>query len=123
MNQDMELTGQRNETCITLQPSPTCASICGHKSFSGDAMETFSIRDLRDRTGDLVRGAEAGELALVAKHGHPVFLALPFDETLVREGVLAALALKLFDTDVVSLGKAARIARLSQEAFITLCGT
>ena len=86
-------------------------------------METFSIRDLRDRTGDLVRGAEAGELALVAKHGHPVFLALPFDETLVREGVLAALALKLFDTDVVSLGKAARIARLSQEAFITLCGT
>lgn len=32
-------------------------------------METFTIRDLRERTGELVRGAEAGQLSLVTKHG------------------------------------------------------
>ena len=42
-------------------------------------MDTFSIRDLRERTGDLVRDAEAGKLSLVTKHGQPVFLAVPFD--------------------------------------------
>ncbi len=86
-------------------------------------METFSIRDLRDRTGDLVRGAEAGKLALVVRHGRPVFLAVPFDELLVREGIMAALALKLFDMEVVSLGKAARLAEMNREDFIELCAT
>lgn len=32
-------------------------------------MDTFTIRDLRERTGDLVRHAEAGKLSLVTKHG------------------------------------------------------
>jgi prevent-host-death family protein len=43
-------------------------------------METFTVRDLRERTGDLIRGAEAGQLAVVTKHGRPVFVAVPFDD-------------------------------------------
>ena len=38
-------------------------------------METFSIRDLRERTGELARTAEAGQLSIVTKHGRPVFIA------------------------------------------------
>jgi hypothetical protein len=38
-------------------------------------MEIFTIRDLRERTGDLVRNAEEGHLAIVARHGHPLFVA------------------------------------------------
>jgi len=85
-------------------------------------MDTFSIRDLRERTGDLVRDAEAGKLSLVTKHGQPVFLAVPFDESLLREGVRVALAVKLFDDEVVSLGKAAKLAGMPQSEFIDHLG-
>lgn len=81
-------------------------------------METFTIRDLRERTGDLVRGAEAGKLALVTKHGQGVFMAMPFDENMLRSGVGIALAVKLFDEEAVSLGKAAKLAGVSQIEFI-----
>jgi prevent-host-death family protein len=73
-------------------------------------MQTFSIRDLQDRTGELVREAESGRLSVVTKHGQPVFVAVPFDEALLREGVAVALAARLFDEETISLGKAARVA-------------
>lgn len=81
-------------------------------------METFSIRDLRERTGDLVRNAENGQLAVVAKHGHPLFVAVPLDEALLRSGVHVALAIKLFQDGALSLGKAAKLAGLDYEAFV-----
>jgi predicted HTH domain antitoxin len=86
-------------------------------------VETFTIRDLRERTGDLVRGAEAGKLALVTKHGQGVFMAMPFDEDMLRSGVHIALAVKLFDEEVVSLGKAAKLAGVSQIEFINHLGS
>lgn len=82
------------------------------------AVETFSVRDLRERTGELVRQAEAGHLSLVAKHGHPLFVAVPLDEHLLEQGVGVALACRLFADKVVSLQKAARLAGLPVEAFI-----
>ena len=35
-------------------------------------MEIFSIRDLRERTGEPVREAEAGHVSIVAKDGRPL---------------------------------------------------
>lgn len=84
-------------------------------------METFTIRDLRERTGDLVRDAEAGKLSLVTKHGQPIFLAVPFDETLIRAGVRIDLALKLFDEEVLSTGQAARLAGVPLAEFLEIC--
>ena len=84
-------------------------------------MQTFTIRDLRDRTGERVRDAEAGKLSVVTKDGQPVFVAVPFDETLLREGVNVALAIKRFDEDVLSLGQAARMAGLSLAEFMEEC--
>ena len=80
-------------------------------------METFTVRDLRERTGDLIRGAEEGKLSVVTKHGAPVFVAVPFDEILLREGLSIALAVHLFDEEQISLGKAALLARMSREEF------
>ena len=85
-------------------------------------MDAFTIRDLRERTGELIRGAEAGELSIVTKHGQPVFVAVPFDETLLKEGVGVALAVRLFDDEVISLGKAAKLAGMPQAEFIDLLG-
>ena len=50
-------------------------------------MDTFTVRDLRERTGELIRDAESGQLSVITKHGRPVFVALPFDETLIKSGV------------------------------------
>lgn len=85
-------------------------------------MQTFTIRDLRDRTGDLVRDAEAGKLSIITKHGQPVFVAVPFDENLLKSGVNVALAARLFDEEKISLGQAAKLAGMSHSTFIDLLG-
>lgn len=36
-------------------------------------MDTFLLRDLPERIGELIHNAEAGKLSLVIKHGQPVF--------------------------------------------------
>ncbi len=81
-------------------------------------MQTFTIRDLRDRTAEIVRDAEAGKLSLVTKHGQPVFVAVPFDEALLRDGIHVALGARLFDEELLSLGKAARLAGMTLSEFM-----
>lgn len=86
-------------------------------------MQTFTIRDLRDRTGELVRDAEEGKLSIVTKHGQPVFVAVPFDEILIKHGVNVALSTRLFDEERITLGQGAKLAGMSQSAFIDLLGS
>jgi antitoxin (DNA-binding transcriptional repressor) of toxin-antitoxin stability system len=83
-------------------------------------METFSIRDLCERAGELVGEAEAGHLFVVATHGRPLFVAMPLDQHLLKEGV--AHSVRLFGENAASLGKAAKLARLSTEDFIARPG-
>jgi len=87
-----------------------------------EQLDVFTVRDLRQRTGDLIRDAENGRLALVTKHGRPAFLAVPFDERLLKHGVNKALALHLFQAGHVTLSQAARIAILPVEDFLDLLG-
>jgi len=81
-------------------------------------MDTFTVRDLRERTGELIRDAESGRLSVITKHGRPVFVAVPFDELLIREGIGLALALRLFQQAEISLGKAARLAGMERTEFL-----
>jgi|SRR6185437_5247203 len=98
-----------------------CAIKVGNK-VGAFPVETFSIRYLRERTGELVREAEAGHLSIFAKHGRPLFIAVPMDEHLLKEGVAVALAVRLFAEKSISLGKAAKLAQLSVEDFIGRLG-
>ena len=84
-------------------------------------MHTFTIRDLRDRTADIVRDAEAGKLSVVTRHGQPVFVAVPFDEVLLQEGVRVSLAMKLFDGGAVTLRQGAKLAGMSLSEFMAEC--
>jgi hypothetical protein len=36
-----------------------------------EPLDVFTVRDLRQRSGDLLRDAEQGRLALITKHGRP----------------------------------------------------
>jgi prevent-host-death family protein len=80
-------------------------------------MHTFSIRDLRERSGELTREAEAGHLSLITKRGQPLMVALPFSDTLLDRGARVALAEHLFKEGVLSLGKAARMAGMPYVLF------
>lgn len=81
-------------------------------------METFTVRDLREHTGALIHDAEIGKLSLVTKHGQPVFLAVPFSEDLIELGLRPSMAIKLFKEGTLTLGKAAKLAGQSIEAFM-----
>ena len=85
-------------------------------------MHTFTVRDLREHTGALIHDAELGKLSLITKHGHPVFLAVPFSEDLLELGLRLALAVKLYQDEVVTLEKAAKLAGQSVEWFIEKIG-
>lgn len=80
-------------------------------------MQSFSIRDLRERSGALSRETEQGNLALITKHGHPLFISVPFSEELLKEGVHVTLAVKLFKEGDISLGKAAKLAKMNYAEF------
>jgi len=85
-------------------------------------MEAFTVRDLREPTAELIRATERGNLAVVTKHGNPVFVAVPFDKLLLERGVRASLALRLFDDDALTAAQAAKVAGLSLEEFIQCVG-
>jgi len=69
-----------------------------------EPLDVFSVRDLRTRSGDLLKDAEAGQLAIITKHGRPAIL----------------LALSLFEQRRLTLAQAAKLAGISLDAFIDL---
>lgn len=83
-------------------------------------MQTFSIRDLRDRSGELTHEAEQGRMSLVTKHGQPLFVTLPFTEDLLQHGVRKVIALQLYKSHEISLGKAAELAGMAYVDFLSL---
>lgn len=87
-----------------------------------DDLDVFTARELRQRSGELLRDAEEGRMALITKHGRPALLALPFDDRLLRYGVARALALHLFEAGYVTLARGAKLADVSVEEFIELLG-
>lgn len=79
---------------------------------------TFSVRDLRERIGDLTRNVESGRLSLVTKRGKPLFVAVPCSEELLKEGVGFSLALELYRAEAVTAVRAARLADMPVAKFL-----
>jgi len=83
-------------------------------------MDVFSVRDLRLRSSELVRGAESGKISVITKHGRPSALTLPFDRRLLELGIDKDLALALFERRLLSMQKAAKLAQMTLDAFMDL---
>ena len=81
-------------------------------------IEVFTVRDLRLRSSELVREAEGGQVSIITKRGKPAVLALPFDGRLLDLGVDKDLAITLFERRLLTLGKAAKLAGVTQDAFM-----
>lgn len=86
-------------------------------------MKSFAVRDLREHTGELVRNAEAGRYSVVSKHGKPLFVALPFDDALLKAGVNVALADKLVQSGELSVSAGAKLAAMDYASYLRHLGT
>ena len=82
--------------------------------------EVFSARDLRNRSGGLLRQANEGGLSLITKHGQPAALAVPFDAQLLELGLHRRLAVSLYAEHLLTLTESAKLANLPVEQFLTL---
>lgn len=85
-------------------------------------MQTFGIRDLREKSGELTKAAEAGHLSIFTKRDRPFMVGIPFSENLLKQGVNINLAIHLFSQGVLSLPKAAKLAECSLEELIQTMG-
>jgi prevent-host-death family protein len=86
-------------------------------------MESFAIRDLREHTGDLVRNAENGQCSVISKHGKPLFVALPFDDAMLKAGVCVALADKLVQSGELSVSAGAKLAAMPYARYLQHLGS
>ena len=85
-----------------------------------DKIDVFSSRDLRIKSGLLIKYAEKGRISIITKHGKPVILTIPFNARLIESGLLKNLAIHLFENNIITLSKAAKIASISIEDFLEL---
>lgn len=83
-------------------------------------MKTVGVRALRENPGVLSQSAAAGEYVLVTNRNIPISLAIPFDDALLQSGVHLNVAVKLYEDGLLTLVKAAKLARLSVESFIEI---
>jgi len=81
-------------------------------------MGSISVEELARSPARLIEEAESGEVAIVTKDGRPLFLAVPYDERLAKEEVRLVVAVHLYEKEIVSLGRAAKIAGLPVGEFI-----
>ena len=85
-------------------------------------MKTIGVRALKDNPGLLSRSADSGELVLLTNRNNPISLSVPFTPELLETGVGVNLAIKLFEEEVLTLSKAAKLADMPVERFIALLG-
>jgi prevent-host-death family protein len=87
-----------------------------------NTLDVFSARDLRNRSGELLRETEAGNLTVITKHGRPAAITVPFDAELLELGLPTHLAVRLFEQRLITLAQASKLAGRSIEEFFAILG-
>jgi len=85
-------------------------------------IDVYSVRDLRNHSARLMADAEKGQLSIITKRGKPTIVAIPFGKQTLSLGVEKDLALNLFQSGVISMVKAARMAGVPITEFMDLLG-
>lgn len=85
-------------------------------------MHTLTDEELRRQPTQMLDDAQRGVPALVTVNGEAVMMSVPLGKGLASPAVLIELAARLFDSEQISLGLAARMAGLSQSEMIDELG-
>jgi predicted HTH domain antitoxin len=85
-------------------------------------MSTLTAEELEQQPKRLLDDARRGTSDVVTVQGEPVMLTLPLGETAGSSEERLALAVSLYERDVLSLGLAAKVAGLSYSQMIDELG-
>jgi|GEM_PF-503793 len=85
-------------------------------------MHTLTDEELKRQPTQMLDDAQRGEPALVTVNGEAVMMSVPLGKGVASPAVLLELAARLFDSEQISLGLAARIAGLSYSEMIDELG-
>jgi predicted HTH domain antitoxin len=85
-------------------------------------MDSMGIRALRENPGQLTKNAQAGKCTLLNNRNKVLAITIPFDQTLIEQGLKVKLAAALFSEQIITLVNAAKIAELPVETFIEKLG-
>lgn len=85
-------------------------------------MHTLTDDDLKRQPQAMLDDARRGEPALVTVNGEAVMMTVPLGKGLASPAVRLELAARLYDSEQLSLGLAARIAGLSHSEMIDELG-
>jgi len=83
-------------------------------------IDVFNLNELSQRSNELIQHAESGQFFLITKQERPTFLAIPFNQSLLENGVHRSIALNLFGANCLTLAQAARIANVTISDFLDL---
>ena len=83
-------------------------------------MQTMAIRDLKNNPSDLTKYLENDELVFVTKHGKPIGITMPLNENTLSIGIKKAVALELYKSGIISMGKMAEILQISKSEAMKL---
>lgn len=85
-------------------------------------MHTLTDDELSQSPARLLNEARQGALTIVTTQGQPLLAALPLTASGPSQDALVELAASLYERDLISLGRAARIAGLSYSETIDELG-
>lgn len=70
-------------------------------------MQSVSIRDIKNNPATMTAHLEHGDAVFVTKHGKPIGITLPLDDSMVNQSIKELLFFDLYKKDEISFGKLA----------------
>ncbi len=86
-------------------------------------MQSVSIRDLKNNPASMTSHLEVGDAVFVTKHGKPIGVTLPLDESMVNHSIKELLFFDLYNKGEISFGKLAQFLEVSKEKLRKMFGT
>lgn len=77
-------------------------------------MQSVTIRDLKNNPANMTQHLEAGDAVFVTKHGKPIGITLPLDDSIVDRSVKELLFFDLYKKGEISFGKLAEFLDVSK---------
>lgn len=70
-------------------------------------MESVTLRDIKNNPATMTSHLSEGKAVFVTKHGKPIGITLPLDDSMVNQSIKELLYFDLYKKDEISFGKLA----------------
>jgi antitoxin (DNA-binding transcriptional repressor) of toxin-antitoxin stability system len=78
-------------------------------------MQSVSMRDLKNNPATMTSHLEEGDAVFVTKHGKPIGITFPLDNSMVNQSIKELLFFDLYNKGEISFGKLAQFLDVSKD--------